>query len=216
MNENGREVSECRDLSALFAHTSIAIVGANNNPGKYGNWLSVRALRGTREVHLINRTTATVLGPRTAPSLSAVGSKIDLAINAFPAAAFEDGVEDAISARVSAIVAITAGLGEAGAYGLSRQRSMVAACARPGSRWSVRTVWACWTRRPDWTTAWKVSAWVSRSSRPTCLHGIVGQLSPTANTANPIDVAGGASRTSAAFRMLSRCCRRSTRPTRSS
>ena len=34
-----------RDLSALFSPSSIAIVGASNDPAKYGNWLAVRALR---------------------------------------------------------------------------------------------------------------------------------------------------------------------------
>ena len=114
-----------RDLTALFSPESIAIVGASNHPGKYGNWLSVRALRGTREVHLINRTSPSVLGRATSPSLTAVGSKVDLAIVAVPAAAFEGAIQDAIDARVGAIVAITSGLGEAGPQAAAQQRALV-------------------------------------------------------------------------------------------
>ena len=114
-----------RDLTALFAPESVAIVSASNHPGKYGNWLSVRSLRGPRPVHLINRTNPTVLGRSTSPSLTAVGSKIDLAIIAVPAAAFDGAIQDAIDARVSAIVAITAGLGEAGPQAAAQQRALV-------------------------------------------------------------------------------------------
>lgn len=125
MRENGPEVCGHRDLSALFDPKSMAVVGASNNPGKYGNWLSVRALAGPRPAHLINRTSPSVLGQPTSPRLSAVGSKIDLAVIAVPAAAFEDAIEDAIEARVGAIVAITAGLGESGGAAAQRQRALV-------------------------------------------------------------------------------------------
>lgn len=114
-----------RDLTALFSPESIAIVGASDHPGKYGNRLSVRALRGPREVHLINRSSLIVLGRPTSPSLAAVGSKVDLAIIAVPAASFEGAIQDAIDARVSAIVAITAGLGEAGPHAAAQQRALV-------------------------------------------------------------------------------------------
>ncbi|MEO8850334.1 MAG: acetate--CoA ligase family protein, partial [Allobranchiibius sp.] len=120
-----RNAAPARDLTALFSPESIAIVGASNHPGKYGNWLSVRALSGPRPVHLINRTSLTVLGRPTSPSLTAVGSKIDLAIIAVPAAAFDSAIQDAIDAQVSAIVAITAGLGESGPQAAALQRALV-------------------------------------------------------------------------------------------
>lgn len=114
-----------RNLSSLFDPKSIAIVGASDNPAKYGNWLAVRALRGSRPVHLINRTSPSVLGRSTAPSIGATGSSIDLAVIAVPAARFDEAVDDAISAGVRAVVAITAGLGESGGDALVRQRALV-------------------------------------------------------------------------------------------
>lgn len=125
MSTRGPVVSEYRDLSALFDPKSIAIVGASNDPGKYGNWLSVRALRGPRSVQLINRSSPSVLGQPTWASLAASGAPVDLAVIAVPAASFEDAIEDAIEARVGAIVAITAGLGETGGVGAQRQRALV-------------------------------------------------------------------------------------------
>ncbi|MER5431854.1 acetate--CoA ligase family protein [Streptomyces sp. NPDC002588] len=123
-----------RDLSALFAPSSIAVVGASNDPAKYGNWLAVRALRDghRRPAHLINKTRSTILGHPAAPSLSALGEPVDLAVIAVPAAGFDDAVDDAIAARVGAIVAITAGLGETGADGLARQNALVARLREAG------------------------------------------------------------------------------------
>lgn len=123
-----------RDLSALFAPESIAIVGASNDPAKYGNWLAVRALRDQqrRRPFLINRTRSSILGEPAAPSLTSLGHRVDLAVIAVPAAGFEDAVNDAIEAKVRAIVGITAGLGEAGPEGLARQNALVARLREAG------------------------------------------------------------------------------------
>ncbi|MFE7423473.1 acetate--CoA ligase family protein [Rhodococcus sp. NPDC057529] len=117
-----------RDLTALFAPSSIAIVGASNDPAKYGNWLAVRALRDadTRPAYLINKTRSTILGHPARPALTDLGGPVDLAVIAVPAAGFDEAVEDAITSGVKAIVAITAGLGESGADGLARQNALVA------------------------------------------------------------------------------------------
>lgn len=115
-----------RDLTALFNPSSIAIVGASNDPAKYGNWLAVRALRDhdKRPAYLINRTRSTILGHPAAPSLASLDNPVDLAVIAVPAGAFYDAVDDAIAAKVGAIVAITAGLGETGADGLTQQNAV--------------------------------------------------------------------------------------------
>ncbi|WP_427008573.1 acetate--CoA ligase family protein [Pseudarthrobacter sp. H2] len=117
-----------RNLAALFDPTSIAIVGASNDPGKYGNWLAVRALRDSarRQAYLINRSRPTILGHPASPSLAALKGQVDLAVIAVPAAGFDEAVDDAITAEVKAIVAITAGLGETGVEGLARQDALVA------------------------------------------------------------------------------------------
>ncbi len=115
-----------RDLTALFSPPSIAVVGASNDPAKYGNWLATRALRGSRPVYLINRTRSTILDRPAYPSLSSLDHPVDLAVIAVPAADFDQAVDDAIGAGVKAIVALTAGLGESGAEGLARQDALVA------------------------------------------------------------------------------------------
>jgi len=115
-----------RELTALFAPASVAVVGASDDPSKYGNWIAARALRGERTVHLVNRSRPTVLGRPTVPSLRALTEPVDLAVIAVPAAGFEAAVDDALAAGARAIVGISAGLGEAGEAGRRRQAELAA------------------------------------------------------------------------------------------
>lgn len=121
-------------LRALFDPGAVAIVGASDDPRKYGNWISVQALKGSRPVHLVNRTRPEVLGRQTVPSLTAVGEPVELVVIAVPAAGFEAAVDDALGAGARAIVGITAGLGEAGAEGRRTQERITAKVRAAGAR----------------------------------------------------------------------------------
>ncbi|MFJ7071733.1 acetate--CoA ligase family protein [Streptomyces sp. NPDC098781] len=112
-----------RDLSALFDPVSVAVVGASDDPAKYGHAIAAQAVRadGRRPVHLVNRRGGTVLGRTAAPSLSAIGEPVDLAVVSVPAAGFEDAVDEALRCGARAIVAITAGFAETGDAGRARQ-----------------------------------------------------------------------------------------------
>ncbi|GAA5033614.1 acetate--CoA ligase family protein [Streptomyces siamensis] len=112
-----------RDLSALFDPVSVAVVGASDDPAKYGHAIAAQAVRanGRRPVHLVNRRGGTVLGRSAAPSLSAIGEPVDLAVVSVPAAGFEDAVDEALRCGARAIVAITAGFAETGEAGRARQ-----------------------------------------------------------------------------------------------
>lgn len=112
-------------LEALFAPTSVAVIGASDDIRKWGNWLAKGALAGPVPVHLVNARADLVLGMPAVPSLAAAGLTADLAVVAVPAAAFESAVDDALAAGARAIVGISAGLGEAGAEGRERERAVV-------------------------------------------------------------------------------------------
>ena len=117
-----------RDLTALFDPGSVAIVGASNDERKYGNWLSVQAIRmqGRRRVHLINRRGEPVLGKPTFRALADVPGPVDLVVIAVPASGFEQAVDDALAAGTRAIVGVTAGFAELGADGRALQERVTA------------------------------------------------------------------------------------------
>ncbi|MFJ7156521.1 acetate--CoA ligase family protein [Streptomyces sp. NPDC101118] len=115
-----------RDLTPLFDPVSVAVVGASDDPAKYGHAVAAQALRapGRRPVHLVNRRGGTVLGRTAATSLAEIGEPVELVVVSVPAAGFEAAVDDALACGARAIVAITAGFAEAGAAGLARQRAV--------------------------------------------------------------------------------------------
>ncbi len=115
-----------RDLSALFDPAAVAIIGASDDPGKWGHAVARQALRAGRRrpVHLINKRGGTVLGRATARKLAEVGAPVDLVVVAVPARYFEEAVDDALAQGARAIVGITAGFAETGADGRTRQRAI--------------------------------------------------------------------------------------------
>lgn len=122
-----------RNLHTLFDPRSVAVIGATDDTSKYGNWIAVRALRGKRPVHLVNPRRSTVLGRPTVPDLRSLGEPVDLAVIAVNASRFEDAVEDALAAGVTALVGISAGLGEAGEEGRRRQERLAARIRAAGA-----------------------------------------------------------------------------------
>jgi acetate---CoA ligase (ADP-forming) len=100
-----------RPIDALFAPRSVAVLGASDDPRKWGNWLARGALRGEarRPAYLVNRRGGTVLGRPAYPSLTELPGPADLVVIAVPAAALDAAVDDALAAGARAIVAISAG-----------------------------------------------------------------------------------------------------------
>lgn len=117
-----------RDLTALFDPASIAVVGASTDPAKWGNAVALQALRGTQrhDVQLVNRSGGEILGHQTLASVAELGGPLDLAVIAVPEAGFEDAVDGVLAKGARAIVAITAGLGEAGEQGRAREKALIA------------------------------------------------------------------------------------------
>ena len=114
-----------RDLSALFAPESVAIVGASDDPVKWGNWLARGAVRGEarRRVYMVNRRAGEVMGRRAYRSLVELPEAPGLAVIAVPPAALDAAVDDAIAAGARALVVITAGEADGDAGG-ERDRAL--------------------------------------------------------------------------------------------
>jgi acyl-CoA synthetase (NDP forming) len=122
-----------RDLSALFAPASVAIVGASDDRAKWGHWMARGALRGAgrRTVMLVNRRGGTVLGEPAHPSLGALPEPPELTVVCVPPAALDATVDEAIAAGTRAIVVITAGMADGDAGG-ARDRALAARARAAG------------------------------------------------------------------------------------
>ncbi|MDQ2984488.1 MAG: CoA-binding protein [Actinomycetota bacterium] len=115
-----------RDLRALFDPRSVAVVGASNDPAKWGHWVAQGALAAEhrRAVYLVNRSGGEVLGRPSYPSLAELPAAAEMVVIAVPEAAFEETVDASLAAGARALVAITAGLGESGEEGAARERAV--------------------------------------------------------------------------------------------
>jgi acyl-CoA synthetase (NDP forming) len=124
-----------RDLRPLFDPRSVAIVGASNDPLKWGYGLSRGALRGAhrRAVYLVNRNGGEVQGVPAHRSLEELPEAPELVVVAVPEPAFEDTVDAALESGARAIVGITAGLGEVGPEGRAREAAVAARVRAAGA-----------------------------------------------------------------------------------
>lgn len=122
-----------RDLSALFDPAGVAIVGASDDPVKWGNWLARGALRGEhrRPVYLVNRRGGEVMGRPAYRSLAELPAAPELAVLAVPPAVLEQTVDEAIAAGVRALVVITAGEADGDAGG-ARDQALAARAREAG------------------------------------------------------------------------------------
>jgi acyl-CoA synthetase (NDP forming) len=135
-SHRGEEAGEREPLAALFDPRSLAIVGASDDPAKWGNWVALNALKGAhrREVFLINRRGGSVAGHPVYASLRDLPIPPELVVLAVPAGSFEATVDDALAAGSRVLVAITAGFGELGEAGRDREARIVAKVRAAGAR----------------------------------------------------------------------------------
>ena len=91
---------------------SVAVVGASDDPAKWGHWLARGALAGRsrRTVHLVNRGGGPVLSQPTVRSLSELPEAPELVVLAVPAAHVPAVVDEALSVGVRGFVGIPSGI----------------------------------------------------------------------------------------------------------
>ena len=101
-------------------------MGASSDPTKWGYALARNALRGAdrRSVFLVNRRGEQILGQPSYRSLADLPEAPELVAIVVRASGFEASLDESLRAGARAIVAITAGLGERDAAGLTLQKAM--------------------------------------------------------------------------------------------
>lgn len=99
-------------LDVFSDPAAVAVVGASDDPAKWGYWLAAGALAGQhrREVHLVNRRADVVLGQPCHASLSSLPSVPDLVALCIPAPHVAAVVDEALELGVRGFLGITAGV----------------------------------------------------------------------------------------------------------
>ncbi|MEY9938444.1 acetate--CoA ligase family protein [Streptacidiphilus sp. MAP5-3] len=95
----------------LFDPRSVAVVGASENPEKWGYWLAMGALTGRqlREVHLVNRRGGGLQGVPFLPSLGALPGPAEHVVVAVPPAHVHGTVAEGLAAGARCFTVVTSG-----------------------------------------------------------------------------------------------------------
>ena len=122
-------------VELFFAPSSIAIIGASADRRKWGWMAAEQALRNAdrRHVWLVNSKGGEILGQASYRNAAALPAAPDLAIVTVPPAAFESTMDELLARGARAIVAITAGFGEAGPEGVAIERRVAAKVRAAGA-----------------------------------------------------------------------------------
>ncbi|MFI6488898.1 acetate--CoA ligase family protein [Streptomyces sp. NPDC050564] len=108
-------------LHALFDPRSVAVVGASDNPAKWGYWLAKGALSGRdrRAVHLVNRRGGALDGVSFRPGLTGLPEAPEHVVVAVPAPFVRPVVAEGLAAGARCFTVITSGSGTADEHALA-------------------------------------------------------------------------------------------------
>ena len=123
-----------RDLSPIFEPKSVALIGASNNPAKYG-WIilaNIIANGYTGRIYPINPREDKIWGLRVYRSISDVPEEVDLVDISRPAKAVPAHVEECAENNVKSAIVISGGFKETGGEGARLEREMVRIARRGG------------------------------------------------------------------------------------
>ena len=145
-----------RDLTPLLHPRSVAVVGASDDPAKWGFGIARGVLRGTdrRRVELVNDRSPTVHGRATVASLRDLAEPVDLALLVVPAQAFEQVVEDGLARGVRAFVGITIGFAEAGEEGRAIEERVARRVRESGAVLLGPNCMGLWSGHEAFDAAW--------------------------------------------------------------
>jgi acetate---CoA ligase (ADP-forming) len=123
-------------LEPFFQPRSVAIVGASKRRGSIGGELfrNILAADFAGSVYPVNRGGDSVAGVRGYSAVGEIAEDVDLAVICVPGETVLGAAEDALAARVRALVVISAGFAETGSEGTARQERLLALAREHGAR----------------------------------------------------------------------------------
>ncbi len=119
-----------KDLDAIFAPRSVAVMGASTTPGKVGHDIFVNILRGGYQgtLYPVNPTANSVASVRAYATIADLPESPDLAMIILPPKLALQAVKEAIAKEVKGIIIVSAGFKEIGGQGLEIENQIVALC----------------------------------------------------------------------------------------
>jgi acetyl coenzyme A synthetase (ADP forming)-like protein len=129
-------VAVTASLEPFFEPATVAVVGASRRRGTIGGELFRNILEAdfVGAAYPVNRDGVPVAGVRGYRSIAEVPEPVDLAVLCVPATGVLEVAEEALHARVRALLVISAGFAETGSEGAERQERLLALVRAHGAR----------------------------------------------------------------------------------
>lgn len=119
----------------LFNPQSVAVIGASNKPGSWGNNIvRVLQLQQDRRVYPVNARSAEVAGAKAYPSVTAIPDSVDLAVIVVPEKLVPGIMRDCAARGIKSAVIVSSGFSELGEKGKKLEQEVVAAARDGGIR----------------------------------------------------------------------------------
>jgi acyl-CoA synthetase (NDP forming) len=123
-------------MDLFFNPKSVAIVGASQNPMKFGSIIlsNLFTLGYEGKIFPVNPKAEDISGQKTYTSVDRIPEDVELAVLAIPASATVSVMEDCAKKGVRGVVIISSGFNESGEVGVGYQRTLVKIAKKAGIR----------------------------------------------------------------------------------
>jgi acetyltransferase len=124
------------NLQFFFTPASVAVIGASDNPGKYGHEILKNLVRGgfPGKIYPVNPKADIILGIGCFKSIKEIPEPADLAVIVIPAGMVPQAVRDCGESGIKGAVVISGGFSEAGPEGEQLQKTLAGIAAEYGVR----------------------------------------------------------------------------------
>jgi acetyl coenzyme A synthetase (ADP forming)-like protein len=169
-----RERGAAREsVRAIFEPRSVAVVGASRHEGSIGRAILDNLVKCSFHgaVYAVNAHASEIDGVRSFPTVSAIGSSVDLVIVAVPAPAVEEVIVDCARSLVRAVVVISAGFAEVSLDGKKVEARLAQIARRSGMRMvgpncmGVLNTDPAWALNATFSPSWPSAGGVSMLSQ---------------------------------------------------
>ena len=125
-NEEKQTAPQRYGLDAMFAPSSVAVIGATDRPATVGRTVLENLLHGKFQgkVYAVNSKHPEVLGLKAYANIRDIPGPIDLAVIATPAATVPQVIGECVDAGAKSAVVISAGFRELGAEGVALEQQI--------------------------------------------------------------------------------------------
>jgi len=124
------------DITFFFEPKSVAVVGATNNPLKFGHYLLLNLidLGFEGKVYPVNLKADEVLGLRAYPRVDLIPDEVEVVAVIVPAPSVPQVIRDCAKKGVKGVVILSSGFREVGGEGIKFEREIVETAKKAGIR----------------------------------------------------------------------------------